>query len=194
MSTRELINEYLLSRGIEAPEGPNAKIDDDLAEEIIQYFDPVPDQKEDSVADIESISDNKPVEEVAIEPEETTAPEPEVDEEETLVEEEKPEEKIAARPEEDESLEDFVARQKVDVIKVKKVKLEGVKVLGKIDLPQKPEPKSEEEKKEESSDKPVEEKPKGLYGDYLEKKNRRHKTQKTKSEKETAFLYRKAKN
>ena len=69
-------------------------------------------------------------------------------------------------------MEEFIARQNVDVIKVKKIKLEGIKVLGKIDLPAPPEPKAKEEPTEKIEEQPKaeeEKKPRGLYGDYLNK-------------------------
>lgn len=191
--SRDEILSFLKSNKIEVSEGVNAKISDEDAVSVIEHFG-IPETKiEDELPASEQKKTHEPEPETNIKEAEEQNDSKEEEKQEGVskdLKEESPEEtgnkKGSAlvkdevpRPEEDESLEEFLERQKVDLIRAKKIKLEGVKVVGKIDLPEPKAPKEKaekevdlEEERKKEKEKEKEEKPKGLYAEYLEKKKR----------------------
>ncbi|MEQ8924935.1 MAG: translation initiation factor IF-2 N-terminal domain-containing protein, partial [Fulvivirga sp.] len=146
--TQTDINELLLEKGFEAPEGGNSKLTEEQVTALYKHFD-IP---------------------VFTEPEELKKLEPEVVEEEVIdephdevKEEDSSDKEKQAKIEETPKTEEPVVEKKgitvdditeenipsFDVVRAKKVKLEGIKVIGKIDLP---EPKPKPDKKEKSEE------------------------------------------
>ncbi len=197
--TRDEIVNYLKTKNKEVSNGVNVKLSEEEVELVMSHFYPEPEPNKDEVIEVIEKkafeTDNTAKDIPSSEAEEIeTNKDSKLPESEKEIVEETSKKKLAKKPKklvlekktenltedipvpnEDESLEEFIARQNVDKIKVKKIKLEGIKVLGKIELPKPPEPKPKEDaiiagiEKEE----PKKQAPKGLYGDFLAKNDRK---------------------
>ncbi|MDB4834962.1 translation initiation factor IF-2 N-terminal domain-containing protein [Cyclobacteriaceae bacterium] len=170
------ILKYLESKGLEVDNSPNFKIDETIAQELIDQSeaevvqeDPVPAVVEVETSETEEVPviENDPIEEIAAVPEveKEEVVEEAVEEviESELVEKELTEE---TQEEDEEGLdpenEYAFVEDKKGVIRAPKVTLEGIKVVGKIDLPEskkvEEEPEVEKEVEEASGEVPAKEK------------------------------------